>query len=143
MIGHPWERRILASNLRKLEAVGCVKQVRALAYGLGDGSKYFRCVKLIREPGENESQQLCGVSNVDLRFVSIGQGEDSGSENEVGEDEQGPETLSLVGFDKSEEGTLLKELRRPIPQWTGSGCINNFFYDLVQRAGTLGLSTMV
>lgn len=141
--GHLRERRILASTLRKLEAVGCVKQVRAQAHGLGDRSRYFRCVKLIREPGDNESQRLCGLSNVDLRFASIGQGENSDSESEAGEDDHVRQISSLVGLDNGEESNVLQEFRRPIPQWTGSGCINNLFYDLIQRAGTLGLSTMV
>lgn len=123
--------------------MGCVKQVRAQAHGLGDRSKYFRCIKLIREPGENESQQLCGLSHVDLRFVSTGQGEDLDSESEVGEDFHARQNLSSVGLDNSEAETTLKEVRRPIPQWTGSGCINNFFFYLIERAGTLGLSTMV
>ena len=120
-----------------------MKQVRAQAHGLGDGSKYFRCLKLIREPGDNESQQLCGVSHVDLKFVSMGQGEDSDSESDTGEDDQAGQTLSFVRVSNSEEDTILKEFRRPIPQWTGTGCINNLFYYLIQRAGTLGLSTMV
>lgn len=133
----------MASTLRKLEAVGCVKQVRARAHSLGDGTKYFRCLKLIREPGDNESQLLCGVSHVDLRFLSIGQGGDLDSESEVEDDDQVQQTLSLVGLDNKVEGTALQELRRPVPQWTGNGCISNFFYHLIQRAGTLGLSTMV
>ena len=120
-----------------------MKQVRAQAHGLDDRSKYFRCLKLIREPGENESQQLCGLSHVDLRFVSTGQGEDSDSESEVDEDFQARQNLSSAGLRISEVETTLKEVRRPIPQWTGSGCINNFFYYLIERTGTLGLSTMV
>lgn len=120
-----------------------MKQVRAQAHGLGDSSRYFRCLKLIREPGENESQQLCGISNVDLRFASIGRDEDSDSESDIGEDVQSRPTLGSVGLDNGEAETVLKELKRPIPQWTGTGCINNIFYYLIQRAGTLGLSTMV
>ena len=120
-----------------------MKQVRAQAHGLGDRSKYFRCLKLIREPGENESQQLCGLSNVDLRFLSIGQGEDLDSESEGGENFHERQTLSPLALDNGGAETTLKEVRRPIPQWTGSGCINNLFYHLVQRAGILGLSTMV
>jgi hypothetical protein len=143
VLGHRWERRVLASTLRKLEAVGCAKQVRAHAHSLGDDSKYFRCLKFIREPGENESQYLCGLSNVNLRSISIDQADTSDSESEADGDDQAHQTLSLVGLDNIAEGTNLQELRRPVPQWTGTGCFGNFVYDLIQSAGTRGVTTMV
>jgi hypothetical protein len=142
-VGHRWERRVLASTLRKLEAVGCAKQVRAQAHSLGSDSQYFRCLKLIREPGANESQHLCGLSNVNLGSVSIDATEISDSESEVNEDDEAQQTLSHAGLDDRVEGTNLRELRRPIPQWTGSGCFGNILYDIIQKAGTRGLSTMV
>lgn len=141
--GHRWERRVLAATLRKLEAVGCVKQVKARAHGLGDGSKYFRCLKIIREPGENESQQLCGVSHVNLRSTRVDQTELSESESDGDEGDQAAQSLTLSGIDNRADGASLQELKRPIAQWTGSGCINNLLYDLVWRAGRHGLSSMV
>ena len=143
VIGHRWERRVLASTLRKLEAVGCAKQVRARAQTLGDGSTYFRCLKLIREPGENESQYLCGVSHLNLRSVNIDHNLVSDSESEVEEDDQAHQDLSLAGLANGAEPASLQELRRPIPQWTGGGCLGNLLYDLIQRTGPAGLTTMV
>lgn len=123
--------------------MGCVKQVRARAHNLGDDYRYFRCLKFIREPGENESQYLCGLSNVNLRSIGIDQADISDSESEVDEDDQADQTPSLVGLNNSAEKTSLQELRRSIPQWTGAGCFGNFVYELIQRAGTRGVTTMV
>lgn len=91
----------------------------------------------------NESQFLCGVSHVDLRSVSIDRTGASDSESEADEDDQALEASGPVRTGNSAPGTNLEELRRPIPQWTGSGCISNHLYDMIQRAGTLGLSSMV
>ena len=91
----------------------------------------------------NESQYLCGVSHVDLRSVNIDRTGASDPESEVDEDDQALPASTPARIGNSAQGTNLEELKRPIPQWTGSGCISNHLYDLIERAGTLGLSSMV
>jgi hypothetical protein len=80
---------------------------------------------------------------VNLGSVSIDATEISDSESEVNEDDEAHQTLRFTGLDDRGEGTNLRELRRPIPQWTGSGCFGNIVYDIIQKAGTRGVSTMV
>lgn len=130
-------------TLRKLEALKCIKQVKAQDETLGYPAKYFRCVKFICEPGERESQLLFGLANVNMRSKNTETVEDSDSE---GESVDGDEVERLTGpgsVDDSLQLGELQQLRRPIPQWSGASCVNNDLYDLVHRSGTKGISSMV
>lgn len=133
----------MSMTLRKLEAVGCIKQVKARDGTLRNDSKLFRCVKLIREPGEKESQRIFGPAHRNMRPMNTEEVADLGLGDELDEDDQAEQQLgSEMTMDDSQPRNL-KEIERPITQWTGVGCINNMIYDLVDKSGTEGLSTMV
>ncbi len=135
--------KVLARTLRQLEALGCVKQVRAQANSNIATSIYFKCIKLIREPDEKEWQLFLsphrGLSNT----TTVGDNEDLDAAGELQED---------YGLDEIEDrGTSgisapvkdLREVGRPIAQWGGDQCLNNYLFDLINRTGTHGMSTMV
>lgn len=130
-------------TLRKLEALGCVKQVKAQDDSLGCASKYFRCVKLIREPVEKESQILFGLANINMRPTSAEVVQDLDSEGDFAEDDKIEQPTGSGSVNDSLQLQKPQEPERPIPQWSGAGCINNNLYDLVHRSGTKGVSTMV
>lgn len=130
-------------TLRKLEALECVKQVKAQDDSLGLTSKYFRCVKFIREPGEKESQLLFGLANVNMRPVSTDVVEELDSEGDFIEDDKSEEPTSSRFANDSKQLQKPQKVERPIPQWSGAGCINNTLYDIVHGSGTKGISTMV
>ncbi|MCJ1465758.1 RNA polymerase III transcription initiation factor complex subunit [Pseudocyphellaria aurata] len=135
------ERRIVGIFLRKLAALGCIKQVKALDNTPRPSLRYFRCVKLVREPGEKESQKLLGLGYGKIFPVNAVEAEDMDSEDDDIDDNQ-PEEMGEFGTAEDDRpGKILQEVDRPIPQWTGHGCVFNLVHDLVQRAGTQGMST--
>lgn len=138
-----WERRTLSVILRKLEALGCVKQVRALDNTPRPTLRYFRCVKLIRELGEKESQKLFGQGYRKIIPSRIDEVEEIDTEDDETDGNQPGQPADAVLSHNDAERKNLQEVERVVPQWTGSGCITNFLYDLIHRTGTQGLSTMV
>ena len=141
MIGFRRERRVVGTFLRRLEVLGCIKQVKARDHTLGDESKYFRCVKYIQEPGERESQLLCGQAHANIRTAPFPEAEHTESEDDDADEEDRPDRLKANGH--AVQVKDLREVARPIPQWTGTGCIDNILHDVIHQSGTQGLSTMV
>lgn len=135
------ERRIVGIFLRKLAALGCIKQVKALDNTPRPSLRYFRCVKLVREPGEKESQKLLGLGYGKIFPVNAVEAEDIDSEDDDLDDNQPEEAGDFATAEQDRPGKILQEVERPIPQWTGYGCVFNLVHDLVQRTGTQGMST--
>lgn len=133
----------MAETLRKLEAVGCIKRVKAQDSSLDIEPKYFKCVKLIREPGEKDLQQILGSAHSKIRLMGSEYTENVDHESEPDEDHQSLHPSDLRATEDEPSAKTVQSHERPIPQWTGAGSINNFLYDLVHKSGTRGMSTMV
>ena len=135
--------RVLARTIRQLEALGCVKQVRAQANSNLPTTLYFKCVKLIREPTETEWQLFLSPHRGLLSLINAREGEDVDADGEVDEDYDADDP-AVPGKDNVGAPTKnLEEVRRPICQWDGDRCLNNLLFDLVKRSGTQGMSSMV
>lgn len=135
--------KVLARTLRRLEALGCVKQIRAQANSNVAAPLYFRCVKLIREPDEKEWQLFLSPHRGPSNTATLEEDEDLDADGEIDEDND-LEGMSTLRND--ETGAPVKDLReveRPIAQWGGDQCLNNFLFGLIDNAGTQGMSTMV
>ena len=135
--------KVLARIVRQLEALGCIKQVRAQANSNLPTALYFRCIKLIREPDETEWQSFISPHRGLPNSTAAGDDDDPDADGEAdGEYGAEPSTYSQ----NNEEGPPIKNLRevgRPIAQWDGDHCLNNFLFDLIDNSGTRGMSTMV
>ncbi|KAI4197262.1 MAG: hypothetical protein LQ350_006035 [Teloschistes chrysophthalmus] len=59
-----------------------------------------------------------------------------------GEDYDAEEAKYLAGIGEGQPLKDLKEVGRPIPQWTGDGTLSNLIFELVDASGTSGISTM-
>lgn len=135
--------KVLARTLRKLEALGCVKQVKAQANSDLATAFYFKCVKLIREPDESEWQYFISPHR-GLSHAAAGAGDEYlDADGEVDEDYD-PEHLTHLEPDiKGPPLKNLHEVERPVAQWDGDCCLNNFLFEIIDRSGTQGMSTMV
>ena len=75
--------------------------------------------------------------------VNAVEAEDIDSEDDDIDDNQPEEAEDFATAENDRPGKNLQEVERPIPQWTGHGCVFNLVHDLVQRTGTQGMSTTV
>jgi len=135
--------KVLARTLRRLEALGCVKQIRAQANSNIAASLYFRCIKLIREPDEKEWQLFLSPHRGLPNTTTLGEDEDLDADVEVDEDD---DLEGMPSLRNDETGAPVKDLRevgRPIAQWGGDQCLNNFLFNLIDNTGTQGMSSMV
>ena len=135
--------RVLARTLRQLEALGCVKQVRAQANFDLPTTFYFRCVKLIREPTETEWQLFLSPHRGLLSLINAREGEDVDADGEVDDDYDGDDCVNARKNNNDPPAMNLQEVRRPIAQWDGDCYLNNLLFDLIDRYGTQGVSSMV
>ncbi|KAL8937333.1 MAG: hypothetical protein Q9216_004479 [Gyalolechia sp. 2 TL-2023] len=139
--GLPWPMRLLATNLRRLEFLGCVKQVRAHPVTDSTVPFLFRCVKYIKDPEGKEWEPLQFPSKKTSRQSNVDDGL-----NVLFDDDQeyeAEEALYLARRGNKQQLQGLKEIERPIPQWPGDGTLSNLLYDLVHASGGDGMSTMV
>ncbi|KAL8708455.1 MAG: hypothetical protein Q9220_006679, partial [cf. Caloplaca sp. 1 TL-2023] len=142
--GLRWPMRILASHLRRLENLGCIKQVRAYPEGETTAPFLFRCAKYIRDPEGKEWRPVVYPARGRLKTTEAVQDVpdvlDVPSDEE--QDYQAEETQYLAGLRDGRELRHLKEVERPIPEWSGDNLLGNLLYDLVRASGSHGISTL-
>lgn len=139
-----WRWRILSRALRKCERIGVLKRVKALSQYADTVSKYHPCVLLIRQPTQREIEMLNEFSlnvttdlgnedNVELDedIDPNYEGLDSSSLNE-------PQPLRMV---KREED--VEEAGRMVPSWTPDRNIHNQIFEVIEKAGTPGITNIV
>ncbi|KAL8657472.1 MAG: hypothetical protein Q9226_001882 [Calogaya cf. arnoldii] len=136
--GLKWPMRVLATHLRRLERIGCVKQVRAHP-DIGTPSPFlFRCVRHIRDPeGREWNPVIYPGKSSRMQPTSIASNEfDAPSDDE--QDYIAEEAQYMSRFGNSQPPESLKEAERPIPQWSGDSTLSNLLYDIVHAAGCQG-----
>lgn len=119
-------------------ALGCLKDVKALDMSRSRPEiRYFRSVKLIREPGIHECRKVFGLGYGKI-YQGNAEGEaEWGSEEEDIDDDQGGLPISSLAV------ANLKEVERQIPQWTGTGCVYNLIRNIIQMSGSQGCASKV
>ncbi|KAI9716348.1 MAG: hypothetical protein M1812_005413 [Candelaria pacifica] len=145
VLGLKWHMRVCATTVRKLEIIGCVRRVKARSIYSQTEQATHRSVKFIREPEDHEWNLQWDSSQgiaANLR-----------NEHDLDEDEDDGVNLDVDGLPRdpanssSEPQTTLdvKELQetsRVLPQWTPDRPMSNQIFDLIEVAGTAGISTM-
>ena len=135
-----WRSRHRLSILRRLEIVGCVKEVNARAFLDGKlKNRRYRCVKMIREPTEADWQAF-----VESAYRGLDDGEAGRQSQQVLQDDYQDDDVVDVDRAPGVHGAdEIQEVGRPIPQWTPDQHISNIIFGLVNDAGEQGISTMV
>lgn len=118
-------------------ALGCLKDVKALDMSRPRPEiRYFRSVKLIREPGIHECRKVFGLGYGKMYQVNAEEAEWNSEEEDIDEDQGEPPISGLAA-------ESLKEVDRQIPQWTGTGCVYNLICNIVQMSGSQGCASKV
>lgn len=140
-----WRSRHRLGVLRRLEIIGCIKEVTARAFQEGRlKDRRYRCLKMVREPTEADWKAFLdtpyhGLDNVEVQRRAQQARQD--------DDQDGDEAdADITGYaDRGDENPEeeIQEVERSIPQWTPERPINNFIFDLVHEAGEQGISTKV
>ncbi|KAL8795708.1 MAG: hypothetical protein Q9182_007498 [Xanthomendoza sp. 2 TL-2023] len=139
--GLRWPMRMLARHLRRLERIGCIKQVKAHPDTANPSSFLFRCVKYIRDPEGKEWNPVNFPPRGRAKPAAVLDNDDDAPSDE--EDEYlAEEAQYLDRISGSQPLHSLKEVDRPIAQWSGDSTLSNLLYDLAHAAGLQGISTM-
>ncbi|KAL8780551.1 MAG: hypothetical protein Q9213_006417 [Squamulea squamosa] len=134
-----WPMRMLATHLRRLERLGCIKQVRAYPDTETPSPFLFRCVRYIRDPEGKEWNPVTFKSR--MRSTSAAYDElDAPSDDE--QDYLAEEARYIARFGSGLQPRGFKEIERPVPQWSAESTLSNLLYDIVHAAGSQGISTM-
>lgn len=124
--------------IKQLGFVGLTQQIRARAHlDNGKQGRYFQCLKLLREPAE-----------ADWRLLFAG-GPRSGEKNKNGP--QAREDLSEDDQDAVNEDAEIdepdldnsQEDGRVVPRWVPERHLHNIIFDVIDAAGTEGISLKV
>ena len=134
--------RMLASHLRRLERIGCLKQVRAHPDTENPSPFLFRCVRYIRDPEGRESNPV-NFRTRDRTNSTCVEYDETGAPSDNEQDYLAEEARYLAGFSNNQQPKSLKEIERPMPQWSGDSTLSNLLYDITHAAGSKGISTMV
>ncbi|KAL8816450.1 MAG: hypothetical protein Q9223_004545 [Gallowayella weberi] len=139
--GLKWPMRMLARCLRRLERHGCIKQVQAHPDTANPSPFLFRCVKYIRDPEGKEWNPVNFPSRGRAKPAAVVENDHDAPSDEE-EEYLAEEAQYLDRISGNQPLPSLKEVDRPIAQWSGDSTLSNLLYDLTNAAGLQGISTM-
>jgi transcription factor C subunit 3 len=130
-----WRWRILSRALRKFERIGVLKRVRAKS----QYDKIHPCVMLIREPTETDLAKFNAVSGELNRSA----GDQADVDDDI-DDAAGNEPADADGgaLEMAKDKPVL-EAGRTVPSWTPDRSVGNQIFDIVNNAGTAGITNHV
>ncbi|KAF8450108.1 hypothetical protein BGX38DRAFT_1269609 [Terfezia claveryi] len=149
--------RAFARIIRRVEKTGCLKRIRVplkltrhkktrtIPTGFTDKC-LARCIKLIREPNEQDWEQTLSVTLKrdaddveDENGEGGNEGDDDGEKDNDQDDELDHDAVAKL---ENVEGDLVEESSRIIPSWVPDRSLENIIYDAVDAAGVDGVSSM-
>lgn len=131
-----WRWRILSRALRKFERIGVLKRVSAQS----QYKRYHPCVMLLREPTEKDMEKF-------HEFTRIGmvRDDEAAEMDEDMEAETTEKTTPVPDKDaviaKTEENVV--DAGRTVPCWTPDRNLSNQIFDVIDKAGTTGITNLV
>ncbi|KAF2138656.1 uncharacterized protein K452DRAFT_300754 [Aplosporella prunicola CBS 121167] len=139
-----WEMKALWRSTRRLEGLKLIKRVKAQLNR--NSSKWYRCIKLLREPVPRDRAVFVTMGIKDADKLTDGDkiGEsayalDDDAEGEIDPDlEQEP---SALGQPLLEGDNEVEEVQRLPPQWDPDRPTPNFLFDIVHAHGSDGATT--
>ncbi|KAL8974774.1 MAG: hypothetical protein Q9197_000982 [Variospora fuerteventurae] len=137
----PWYKRLFARHMRRLERIGCIKQVRARPQIEAATPFLFRCIKYVRDPEGREWMPFQFASRHQSKLTGVEDPETEIPCNDE-QDYQAEEAQFLAGHGGSQHSHQLEEVKRPVPQWSGDENFSNLLFKLVHASGQSGMSTL-
>ncbi|KAI9681052.1 MAG: hypothetical protein M1822_007126 [Bathelium mastoideum] len=125
------QSRLFYRMATRLEKMGCLQRVAAKAADNGSGERRFRCLKLLREPNDDDYREFMKFGRKQDKEVS-----EPSQELEPSQDNQG----SMEDFFADDDDDDASTVRVP-PQWTPDIPHANFLYNLIDSSGPQGLTS--
>ncbi|KAK7615515.1 hypothetical protein JOL62DRAFT_561574 [Phyllosticta paracitricarpa] len=141
-----WEMKSLWRSMRRLEGLGLVKKVKAQIKGLVVTQKWYRCIKLTRQPTPRDrvvfvTMSMRAANRVKNEQADAGGDEDAEHDVESAEDEDNDghgAGQAPLGAENDVE-----EIERLPPQWDPDRPLTNLFWDVIDDAGPSGTTTAI
>lgn len=125
-----WLRKVFGRAIRKLERIGCVRRVGALTQYADIMKKRHPSIMFIREPTEEDLRLFYEDSR--SLFAHMHQNDAEEEEEDAADDDQ-----------QENEALVTEKGGRVLPIWTPERPIPNLVFDLVNEAGTNGITNLV
>ena len=126
--------RVLARALRRLEAIGCIRRVKAF-------SQYTRMmhrvlsIELLREPTESDRKKFLEHTRAITSLADKDDADDVEADEDQGEEVE-------AGDSRSKQ--VVKVPKRPVPQFVpGVTTLPNLLFKIINESGTRGMTNMV
>lgn len=132
--------RTLTRTICKFERIGALHRVRAHSQYTRNENVFQRCVKLIRDPSPRDLELFHAYSESSLTDAL--QDEDA----DLDETHEDPELDDAAARAFSGEGDMTgkeEKSARVVPIWTPDRTISNQIFDMIDRAGTRGITLLV
>lgn len=133
-----WRARTLARVIRKLEAIGCLKRVKAASEASKEVRYYFNCIKLIHEPSDRDLEAFRRTS---MSLVDEQAAEEPDMEEDDDDDDDASQAMAKQTA--AGNGNQLEEVDRLVPQWHPDRILANALFDLLHDAGIQGCTNRV
>ncbi|KAF3483290.1 uncharacterized protein GIQ15_02614 [Arthroderma uncinatum] len=134
-----WHGKILRRAIRKFEAIGCVRRVRAVSQYSKTMKSLHPSVMLIREPTEKDIKLFHEDSKGLMSSLERLDG-DMGIDEDQEQDQDIVVDPSLEA-DSNKENYVV-DVGRVVPQWTPDRTLPNLVFDAINQAGTRGISNI-
>lgn len=126
-----WNRRAVRGAIIRLEQTGFIKRVRALKKGSTD--RWLVCVKLLREPADDDIKNL-GFRRV-VPETEHAEDEPLDDDDVEAESFMRDMEIDIMGSENDDE---TGKAARVLPQWTPDRLLSNLVFDAVEQAGVDG-----
>ncbi|KAB2576400.1 Transcription factor tau subunit sfc3 [Lasiodiplodia theobromae] len=138
-----WEMKSLWRSMRRLEGLGLVKKVKAQIKGYAASQKWYRCIKMVREPTQRDRMIFVTMSMKEAkkhkRETEAGADEDA--EGDLDPDEEVEEAGASQALVQQESD--VQEIKRLPPQWDPDRPVINLLWDIIRATGHSGATTAV
>lgn len=136
-----WHGKILRRAIQKLEAIGCVRRVRAISQYHKLMKSHHASIMLIREPTPNDIRLFHDDISSLVTSLEAGGVEDE----ELAQDEavEGTPEIDPLLQDGSSKEEFVVDASRKSPQWNPDRNLPNIIFDVVNGAGTNGINNQV
>lgn len=140
-----WEMKSLWRSMRRLEGLGLVKKVKAQIKGHASTHKWYRCIKLVREPTQRDRMIFVTMSMKEAKKqrseVEAGDDDAEGDLDpaEPAEEDQDAEASQAL----AQQDNDVQEIKRHPPQWDPDRPVINLLWDIINTSGRLGATTAI
>lgn len=138
-----WEMKSLWRSMRRLEGLGLVKKVKAQIKGYTASHKWYRCIKIVREPTQRDRMIFVTMSMKEAkkhkRETEAGYDEDA--EGDLDPDEEHDEAGASQALVQQESD--VQEIKRLPPQWDPDRPVINLLWDIIKTTGHSGSTTAI